>query len=410
MKQSRLFPETIKETPKDEVSVNASLLIRAGFIDKVSAGIYTYLPLGLRVLHNIQTIIREEMDAISAQELLMPALHPKELWEKTGRWNDPGAEVMFQFEARGREYGLGWTHEEVVTSLAKKYIHSYKDLPLALYQIQDKFRNKARAKSGILRGREFNMKDLYSFHASEADLERYYEQAMEAYHRIFERVGLAALVVEASGGAFAPYSHEYQVATPHGEDIIYTCYQCNRHQNKEIVKDAACPDCGKERKQEKAIEVGNIFKLGTRFSSAFSFTFIDEAGKRAPVLMGCYGIGPSRVMGAIAEVHNDQQGLVWPQSIAPFSVHLLQLGTEVEVAEQSLVWYDKLTHAGISVLWDDRDMRAGEKFADSDLIGIPHRLVISKKTGEQAELKARHAKDTELLTLAEGVARLSHAR
>ncbi len=409
MRQSTLFGSTRKKAPKDEVSVNAELLIRAGFIDKVSAGIYTYLPLGLRVLTAIQNIIRKEMNDLGAMEIRMPALHPKEPWEKTGRWSKPGKEVMFQFKGHGdRAYGLGWTHEEIVTPLVKQYVNSYRDLPFAVYQIQDKFRDEPRAKSGLLRGREFNMKDLYSFHADEEDLERYYEKVMQAYGLAFDRCGLVALVTEASGGAFSPRSHEYQVVTPHGEDLIFSCHHCNKHQNKEIVTDTHCPECGTEREEQKAIEVGNIFKLGTRFSEAFHATYQDREGKEQLVLMGCYGMGPSRIMGAIAEVYHDDTGLMWPVSVAPFTVHLLQLGTDDAVKKQAEEWYGALTGAGIAVLFDERDLSAGEKFADSDLIGIPYRLVISKKTGEGAELKLRTSPDMQVITRTEGLKRLSH--
>ncbi|MEK7532349.1 MAG: aminoacyl--tRNA ligase-related protein [Patescibacteria group bacterium] len=408
MRQSLLFGKTKKETPKDEVSINASLLIRAGFIDKLAAGIYTYLPLGLRVLERIQNIIRKEMNNIGAQEIRMPALHPQEPWKKTGRWTQPGTEVMFQFKGHNRAYGLGWTHEEIVTPLVKQYVHSYKDLPIAVYQIQDKFRNEPRAKSGLLRGREFNMKDLYSFHATEEDLERYYEKVMLAYSLIFEQCGLAALVTEASGGAFSKYSHEYQVITPNGEDTIFACAACDHYQNKEIVENPACPTCGKQREEQKAIEVGNIFKLGTRFSDAFDLTYLTEEGVAAPVLMGCYGMGPSRILGTIAEIHHDDRGLMWPATTAPFQAHLLMLGEEDAVRASAEAWYHDLEKAGIAVLFDDRDLSAGEKFADCDLIGIPYRLVVSKKTGEGAELKTRSSSDTRIITMREGQKLLTH--
>lgn len=408
MRQSLLFGKTKKEAPKDEVSINAALLMRAGFIGKLAAGIYTYLPLGLRVLERIKNTIRKEMNNIGAQELLMPAMHPEDPWKKTGRWTKPGADVMFQFKGHGGAYGLGWTHEEIVTPLVKQYVQSYKDLPVAVYQIQDKFRNESRAKSGLLRGREFNMKDLYSFHATEEDLERYYEKVMLAYSLIFEQCGLNALVTEASGGAFSKYSHEYQVITPNGEDIIFACDHCNHYQNKEVVENPACSTCGKQREEKKAIEVGNIFKLGTRFSDAFDLTYLTAEGATAPVLMGCYGIGPSRVMGAIAEIHHDDRGLTWPATTAPFQAHLLVLGKEEAARTQAEAWYLNLEKAGISVLFDDRDLSAGEKFADCDLIGIPYRLVISKKTGEGAEIKARSSSETRIITMREGQKLLTH--
>lgn len=408
MRQSLLFGKTKKEAPKDEVSINATLLERAGFIDKVSAGIYTYLPLGLRVLDRIQGIIRKEMNDLGAQELLMPALHPQDSWKKTGRWTKPGTEVMFQFKGHGRSYGLGWTHEEIVTPLVQQFVRSYKDLPVAVYQIQDKFRNEPRAKSGLLRGREFNMKDLYSFHATEADLERFYEKAMLSYSLIFEQCGLAALVTEASGGAFSKYSHEYQVATTNGEDIVFACEECAHYQNKEIVENPACPTCGKKRVELKAIEVGNIFKLGTRFSDAFDFTYLTAEGTMAPVIMGCYGIGPSRVLGAIVEVHHDDRGIIWPKTVAPYQIHLLSLGSDTTVLAQAEEWCHELEKTGGAVLWDDRDISAGEKFADADLIGIPYRLIISKKTGEGAEIKERSSSETRIITMREGQKLLTH--
>lgn len=402
--QSQLFTKTERTTPADESSVNAKMLWQAGYIDKLAAGIYTYLPLGLRVLKNVQEIVRGEMVGIGAQEILMPALHPKEFWAQTGRWEDPGPAVMFQLRGRGeQEFGLGWTHEEIVTPLAKRYLHSYRDLPFSVFQIQDKFRNEPRAKSGLLRGREFSMKDLYSFHRDAGDLEQYYEKVMGAYQRIFQRCGLDAIVVEASGGAFAKYSHEYQVITPDGEDIIFACQRCHYAQNREISEyktGDTCPKCGGKFREEKAIEVGNIFKLGTRFSSAFNLRYLDEHGSAQPVMMGCYGIGPSRVMGAIAEIHHDEHGLRWPAAVAPFRVHLIVLGKTSAIKERALAAYAQLNDAGIPTLLDDRfEVTAGEKFHDADLMGMPWRAVISAKTGEQIELKARSSEKMEMVTL-----------
>ena len=322
MRQSQLFSKTLRDTPRDEVSVNARLLIKAGFVDKLAAGIYSYLPLGLRVLKKIQNIVREEMGKIGGQEILLPALIPKELYDTTGRWDK--IDVLFKLKSRDKWYALGSTHEEVVTPLIKKFVHSYKDLPLAVYQIQDKFRDEPRAKSGLLRGREFNMKDLYSFHKDEADFADFYEKSKQAYLRIFERCGLAAVVAEASGGVFTDKpSHEFQVFTPHGEDIIFGCPRCRTYKNAEIVKGGKCDDCGSELEENKAIEVGNIFPLETRFTKPFDFNFLDSAGQRQSVLMGCYGIGPSRVMGSVVEVHHDENGIIWPEAIAPYSFHLI---------------------------------------------------------------------------------------
>ena len=407
VRYSQLFGKTSKNTPHDAESVNARLLTQAGFIDQLMAGVYTYLPLGLLVLKRIQQIIREEMDSIGGQEILMPALHPKEPWAQTGRWQDPGPAVMFQFEGRGeKEYGLGWTHEEVVTPLAKRFIHSYRDLPLAVYQIQDKFRNEPRAKSGLLRGREFSMKDLYSFHATQESLEEFYEATKEAYLRVFQRCGLEAIVAEASGGAFSKYSHEFQVVTPYGEDIIFACShaECRYAQNREITElkeGGKCPQCKKGKiEEQKAIEVGNIFKLGSRFSEPFALTYADEKGKKQPVVMGCYGLGPSRVMGAVVEVHHDDKGILWPEAISPFAVHLLTIGKEEEVQEEGQKLYEELWGMGLETLYDDRtEISAGGKFADADLIGIPNRIVLSKRTLAEGsvEWKKREEEKGELV-------------
>lgn len=416
MLQSKLFSHTLHTAPADEVSVNAKLLTRAGFVDKLMSGSYTLLPLGFRVLVKIMAIIREELDAVGAQELLMPALHPKANWERTGRWTDPGREVMFQFQGRGdKDYGLGWSHEEIITPLAKKFIASYKDLPLALYQIQSKFRDEPRAKSGLLRGREFMMKDLYSFHASEKDMEEYYEVQSAVYTRIFNRVGLNALVVSASGGTFSKYSHEFQVLTPAGEDIILTCEneKCDFAQNREIAKVEAgsdCPKCSKKILAQRAIEVGNIFKLKTKYSQPFNVTYKDEHGADQPVYMGCYGIGVSRTLGAIAEVHHDQRGLIWPTTVAPYAVHLLALQDNKEVQQVGLKAYKVLQKVGIEVLYDDRaGISPGEKFADADLIGIPIRVVVSDKTlaKESLEVKKRGEEKVELVKINEVVAKLT---
>jgi prolyl-tRNA synthetase len=401
MRQSHLFTKTTKEAPKDEVSINAQLLSRAGFIDKLMAGVYSYLPLGLRVLKHVQQIVREEMDAVGAQEILMPALTPKERWIRTGRWDE--IDVLFKLEGAGnKEYALGSTHEEIVTPLVQRFVSSYKDLPVAVYQIQNKFRNEARAKSGLLRGREFNMKDLYSFHEDEADLEAYYEKVTGAYKNIFVRCGLDAHVVEASGGVFSKYSHEFQVPTEYGEDLVYFCGSCGCHQNKELVEKEGdpCPYCGGEREAKKTIEVGNIFKLKTKFSAPFDFSYTDKEGKKQDVVMGCYGIGPSRVMGAIAEIHHDDRGLIWPESVAPFAVHLVSLCKDDADIREADRLYEELEQKGISVLYDDRvDHHAGEKFADSDLLGIPLRIVVSPKTLKEnsIEVKERSKQESALI-------------
>ncbi|MBI5798827.1 MAG: prolyl-tRNA synthetase [Candidatus Yonathbacteria bacterium] len=395
MRQSQLFTKTRKEAPADEVAKNAKLLIRAGFVDKLQAGVYTYLPLGLRVLKKIENIIREEMNTAGGQEILMPSLQPKENWQTTGRW-DTMDDLYKVSDTSGRENALGPTHEEIVVPLVKQFVSSYRDLPFATYQFQNKFRMELRAKSGILRGREFIMKDMYSFHRDEADFARYYERVQEGYARVFERVGIGAttFLTFASGGSFSKYSHEYQTLTNAGEDTIYICDTCHVAVNDEIIEDQknACPKCGsKNLCTETAVEVGNIFNLKTKFSAPFNLTFKDEEGRDQPVLMGCYGIGLGRVLGTVVEVLGDDNGLVWPESISPFAVHLVELGksddTTVRIEAEKL--YNELTQAGVEVLWDDRDLRAGEKFAESDLMGIPLRVVVSAKTLESGKFEVK---------------------
>ncbi len=412
MRQSKLFTKTIKDAPKDEVSINAGLLIKAGFVDKLMAGAYSYLPLGLKVLDKIKNIVRQEMDAIDGQEILMPALTPKENWQKTGRWTEPGPEVMFQFKGRSeKDFGLGWTHEEIVTPLVQKFVKSYKDLPVMVYQIQDKFRNEPRAKSGLLRGLEFSMKDLYSFHRDEKDLNEYYEKAKVAYLKFFKRCGLPAKIVEASGGDFSKYSHEFQVFTEFGEDTVFYCELCDFAQNNEICElkvGDKCPKCGGEIREAKAIEVGNIFPLKNKYSSAFDFKYTDEDGTQKEVMMGCYGIGPSRVLGTVVEIHHDDKGIVWPEAIAPFKVHLLFLGKDDKIKSTAEKLYQELTEAGVEVLFDDRDESAGVKLNDSDLIGIPYRILVSGKTLEQdsVEYKKRNEDKTELIKISEVIEKL----
>lgn len=396
MKQSELFIKTLREAPAEEEATNAKLLIRAGFINKEMAGVYSYLPLGLKTLRNIENIIREEINAIGGNELSLSILHPKENWVKTGRWDT--MDVLFKVKSQtGKEYPLGPTHEEVITPIAQKFISSYRDLPAYYYQIQTKFRDELRAKSGILRGREFLMKDLYSFHRNEEDLEEYYEKAQVAYAKIFNRIGLDAKLVEASGGTFSDYSHEYQVLHEVGEDLIFHCDSCDFAQNEEIVKvkvGATCEKCGKGKVgSSNAAEVGNIFRLKTKFTDSFNVKYKDEEGKENPVLMGCYGIGVSRLMGIIAEIYNDEKGLIWPESIAPFKVHLIELkeglGNEI---------YKELQNKGVEVLYDNRDLKAGEKFNDADLMGMPYRVVISPKTEGKFEIKHRGEEEAELVS------------
>jgi prolyl-tRNA synthetase len=413
MKMSTLFTKTFKDAPQDAESANARYLIRGGFIDQHMAGVYSYLPLGLKVLHKVQAIVRQEMDAIGGQEILMPALLSSEPWKVSGRWDDPDCkEVMFQFKGAGdRDVCLGWTHEEIVVPLVQKFVNSYQDLPVFVYQIQDKFRNELRAKSGILRGREFNMKDLYSFHATEEDLEAYYDKVIEAYRRVFTRCGITALPTEASGGAFSKISHEFQMPTESGEDTVYMNQAGDYAWNKEIAPDLKdgdmAPDGSGPVKEIKAVEVGNIFKLRTRFTEPFKMMYMDAEGTQKPVQMGCYGIGPSRVVGSIVEAHHDDKGIIWPKEVAPFQIHLISLSSkdetkleEIRAAAESL--YDDLRKEGIEVIWDDRSgLSAGAKFADADLMGMPLRLVISEKTlaENSVEWKPRSSQESHLVPL-----------
>ncbi len=405
MLQSKLFTKTRKEAPADEVSKNAKLLIQGGFIDKLQSGVYTYLPLGLRVLKNIENIIRDEMNKADGEELLMPTLHPKENWQKTGRWDTMG-DLYKVKDSSGRENALGPTHEEVIVPLAKQFISSYRDLPLYLYQIQNKFRMELRAKSGILRGKEFMMKDLYSFHESEKDLARYYEVMKKAYENIFKRAGIGreTYLTFASGGSFSKYSHEFQTVTPAGEDTIYVCQKCKIAVNKGILEEQkTCPSCGGAKlKEERAIEVGNIFELKTKFSEPFGLTFKDKLGKEKMVMMGCYGIGLGRLMGAIVEVLSDPRGIVWPESVAPYQVHLLELSSESkEVEKEAKKLYEALQKKGIQVLYDERKaVTAGEKFADADLIGIPYRALVSEKSlaAGGIEVKRRREEKRSVMT------------
>jgi prolyl-tRNA synthetase len=404
MRQSFLFTKTFKSISEEEKSINAQLLIRAGFIDKLMAGVYTLLPLGLRVFKKIENIIREEMDNIGGQEIVMPSLHPKDNWEKTGRWSTMD-DLYKVKDSSGHEFALGPTHEEVVVPLLKKIINSYKDLPVYVYQFQNKFRMELRSKSGILRGREFVMKDLYSFHISEADLDNYYEKATDAYFKIFKRAGIRAetYLTYASGSSFSKYSHEFQTVTPVGEDIIYICQKCHLAINKEIKSETAfCPSCQANDFQEaKSIEVGNIFKLKTKYADPFDLKVNNSEGQEATIIMGCYGIGLGRLMGTIAEIHHDDKGLIWPIAVAPFAIHLLTLGAEKDLAKNGDKLYNELIKAGYEVLYDDRTESSGIKLKDSDLIGIPLRLVLSAKTLKEksVEIKKRDANKLELIKI-----------
>lgn len=409
MRQSVLFPKTKKEAPREAESINHKLLVRGGFIDQLMAGSWTLLPLGWRVVEKINRIIRGEMNAIGAQEILMPLLHPKNIWNETGRWDKADA-VMYKLkDSRDKEYALSFTHEEIFLDLVRKHLSSYQDLPLALYHFSTKFRNEPRARSGILRGREFMMKDLYSVHADEKDFWRYYEEVKKAYLRVFKRIGFNVKVVEAAGGVFTDnVTHEFQVLSEGGEDTIFVCDKCEWGSNQEIFKgkeDDRCPSCKKgTTKKAKAIEVGNIFPFGTYYSERMKVYYADRDGKKKPVWFGSYGIGSTRVMGAWVEVSHDDKGIVWNKAIAPFDAHLLSL-SERENRRAGEV-YKKLVDSGIDVLWDDRDVSAGQKFSDADLIGIPYRLVISDKTKDKIEWKERAKEKPELISLDKTIERL----
>lgn len=404
MRYSHLFSKTLRQAPKDADTINHKLLTQAGFVDQLMAGVYSYLPLGLRVLRKIEQIVREEMDAIGGQEVLMGTLHPKEIWEKTGAWDS--VDVLFKIQSRTeREYALGQSAEEVVTPLVMQYVTSYKDLPKAVYQSHWKYRDELRAKSGILRGREFLMKDMYSFHENQEDFDAFYKTVKEAYLKAFKRMGLTAKVTEASGGNFTDkISYEFMVLTDAGEDDILYCESCDYCVNVEIAKNnegESCPSCSNSSlKKARASEAGNVFDLGQKYGKNFDLTFTDRDGNKQYPVMGCFGIGISRNMGIIVETHHDDKGIVWPKQVAPFAVHLVGL---IDHAEEI---YKKLKERNIEVFFDDRDLNPGQKFADCDLIGIPVRLVVSQKTGEKIEWKERTSENSELLTFDEVLARL----
>ena len=392
----------IKQAPKDAETINHKLLVQAGFVRQLMAGVYTYLPFGLRVLRKIEKIVREEMDAIGGEEILMPMLHPAEIWKKTGGWDN--IDVLFKLRSRTeRDYALGQSQEEVVTPTMKEFIQSYRDLPRMPYHIQWKFRDELRSKSGIMRGREFLMKDMYSFHLDQADFDRFYEIAKKAYLKIFARMGLTAKVTEASGGAFTEkVSYEFEVLTEAGEVNILYCEKCEFCVNVDDItsykRGAQCPKCGEGQLQEAvAAEVGNVFDLGQKYSKAFEVKATLATGESIFPIMGCYGIGISRTMGVIVEKFHDDKGIIWPEGVAPYQVHLI----DIRQTEKAQEIYDRLETAGVEVLWDDRDINVGGKFTDADLIGCPWRVVVSEKSlaGNQVELKARKGEETELLSV-----------
>ena len=399
MKYSQLFVKTQKELPAKEDARNAELLIRAGFIRKEMAGVYSFLPLGLRVLRKIEQIVREEMNRIGAQEILMSELAPKENWDKTGRWDS--VDVLYKIEmSNGKFTALSPTHEEIVTPLVQNFARSYKDFPLCVYQIQTKFRNEPRAKSGLLRGREFLMKDAYSFHTSQEDFEAYYEVQKQAYFKVYERLGIGdrTVVASASGGDFTDlFSHEFQTFSEVGEDEIYIDKETGEAFNKEVVSE----EDQKSGKYEvkKAVEVGNIFPLGTKYTEAFGFKAVGEDGKEVPVIMGCYGIGISRLMGVLAEVFSDDKGLIWPRSVAPFHVYLAAIGKGDEAYVKGEELYRQLTEAGVEVFYDDRrdkKIGPGQKFADHELMGMLVRVVISERSLEEGMVEVVNRSDGEV--------------
>lgn len=391
MRVSKLFTKTLKNAPADEVAKNAQLLIRGGYIHKEMAGVYTYLPLGKRVLEKVIQIVREEMNTVGGNEISLTALQHKDVWEASGRWSDEVLDVWFKTKlANGTELGLAPTHEEPLTKLMKNYISSYKDLPVYPYQFQIKFRNELRSKSGLMRGREFWMKDLYSFSRDQAQHDEFYEKISEAYDRVYERLGIGDITYKtfASGGSFSKYSHEFQTLSEVGEDIIYVHEGKKIAINEEVYNDEVLADLGlskDELVEKKAVEVGNIFTLSTKFSDALDLNYTDESGASQRVFMGSYGIGPSRVMGLLAEHFADDKGLVWPVNVAPYTVYLVSIGEKGSVEADKL--YEELTGMGIEVLYDDRDERPGAKFADAELLGIPYRVTVSDRLVESGEFE-----------------------
>lgn len=406
MRQSQLFTKTRKEVPADETSKNAQLLIRAGYVQKEMAGVYAYLPLGLRVLEKIKTIVREEMNAISGQELIMTSLQPRETWEGTTRWDDSVVDVWFKTKLKdGVEVGLAWSHEEAIMNMMRQFVSSYKDLPTSVYQFQTKLRNELRAKSGIMRGREFVMKDMYSLHATAEDLDAYYNRVIDAYKRVYERLGIGkdTYVTFASGGAFTKFSHEFQTICDAGEDVLYLHREKNIAVNEEVLDDAA-REFGldkNEMEKVKSAEVGNIFNFGTDKAEQMGITFKDSEGTSRPIYLASYGIGVTRVMGVLVEKFADEKGIVWPESVAPYRVHLILLNQQdPEIRDWAEGIYTSLTKGGAEVLFDDRDQTTGHKFADSDLLGIPERVIVSRKTKEEGkfEVVSRRTGETVYMT------------
>jgi prolyl-tRNA synthetase len=409
MRSTGLFTKTKKDAPGDEMSKNAQLLIRAGYIYKEMAGVYSLLPLGFRVFENIISIVKEEMNIVGGIQMKTSVLQNKEVWERTNRWDDKVVDNWFKTTLKnGTEVGLSFTNEEAYSHLIKNYVSSYKDLPLYPYDFKTIFRNEMRSKSGIMRGREFYWKALYSFSTDKEQHDEFYEKMKLAYKRVFERVGLGrdTYITFASGGTFSKFSHEFQTVSESGEDLIYIDQEKSIAINKEVLTDEVLAELNIDRAtlvEKKAIEVGNIFTLGTKFSEPFELTYKNGEGQDVPVFMGSYGIGITRLIGTIAEVLSDEKGLVWPEAIAPFQVYLARLGEDEAVVRAADELYEALQTKGVQVLYDDRNARAGEKFTDADLLGIPYRLVVSGKTLEvgKIEVKKRAETDTNMLSLDE---------
>ena len=415
MKYSQLFGKTTRNVPKDEIAANAILLTRAGFIYKVMAGVYAYTPLGLRVLEKIKQVVREEMNAIGGQELIMSSLQRRDTWDVTGRWSDEVVDVWFKSKLKDEtEVGFGWSHEEAIIEMAKQQVVSYRDLPMNLYQFQTKMRNELRAKSGIMRGREFVMKDMYSFSIDEDQHEAFYESAKQAYMKVYDRLGLGddTYVTFASGGAFTQFSHEFQTVCEAGEDVIYLHKEKGVAINEEVLNEETLANLGVAREELvkiKTAEVGNIFNFGTQKSEQMDFSYTNADGQKQYVHLGSYGIGITRVMGVIAEKFHDDRGLLWPEVVAPYTAHVVSMGNDEAVRSEASALVEELEAAGVEVLWDDRDVSAGVKMGDADLIGLPWRIVVSARTMEQEklEVKKRTQSDSVMMTRPELLAQLS---
>ncbi len=409
MRQSKLFSKIRKEIPKDEVSKNAQLLIRGGFIYKEMAGVYVLLPLGIRVIENIKQIVREEMNALGGQELLMTTLQRKELWEETDRWDDKKVDVWFKSRLKNDvEIGFGWSHEEPITKMLINYIESFRDLPVYVYQFQNKLRNELRAKSGIMRGREFIMKDLYSYSRTEEDHKLFYDSVIEAYHRIFRRLGIGedTFLTFASGGAFTQFSHEFQTITDAGEDVVYVDRRKKIAINEEVFTDDVTQQLNLDRnnlEKVKASESGNIFSFGGKKCEDLGLLYTDKDGKKKPVILGSYGLGITRLMGIIVEKLSDEKGMIWPEEIAPYRAHIIALGEQKDEQVQKISEEIYTAFGEEKALLDDRDVRAGEKFAEADFLGLPLRIVVSKRSLSEGgvEVKLRTEKESKIIPLEE---------